>query len=276
MKIIFCALVILCVSGTGVAQFTSAYGYTFNNPTSAMTNNLMWNTINERHVYLAGLQKRGWSSDQLNKMSTEQLIEAYVGKKGAAEYRATKAPGYVGTAAKGTAKTTAPATPVETPATKFRPSGKRILLPSIVNELSKDPAQRKVLTQAFTGAMAAYETEAKKLGFDNDVAGAIAYFAVVGFFLQDGEVPHDKGSEALAKSLRVAFDTPEYRKVPDIDKQNFYELMVIMGAFLQASADGADAEMMRQLKEVSADFMQKFLYLDPRKVKLTERGIEAR
>lgn len=248
------------------AQFTSNYGYTFNNPISASLNTMMWDSMNTRQLYKIGLRRRGFTDAQMNNMTTEELKAAYL------RVGASKSSARAGSSSSTPTRAAAPSNP----ATRFRSSGKLVLVPQVVASLSSDQAQQRVLTAMFADAIKVYEAEAKAARMDNDVAGALAFFASVAFYLQDGS-ENEKGTEALANAIRESLDTSEYRSIPDIDKQRFYEFMLTMGTFLFASAKDADAETMTTLKDVSADVCSKFLGgLDPRKHRLTDDGIAAR
>lgn len=242
----------------------SSYGYTFNNPSSAMMNTFMWDQINKRSALKVGLRKKGYTDTQLANMTNDELLRAHgkakITPKGSSSK--TSAP----TASKATA--VAPTAPVTT---KFRPSGKRILMPQIVASLTQDKEQQKVLTKLFTDSFDVYEKEALAKGFENDVAGAIAYFTYVAFTLQGSE-PTEKGIEALALGLREGLGD-KYATVSNTDKQNFYEFMVTMASFLYLSSMDATPEFLTQLKDVSAQVCQKFISLDVTKYNLTDDGL---
>lgn len=250
---------------TGVfAQWTNSYGYTFNNPTSATLNSFIWDRMNERQIYKVGLRKKGYTDSQMNAMSTDELKAAYIGAKTPLRSSKKTLPATVQPARNSLA------------ATVFKPSGKRILMPKLMAEMMPDEEKRAALIALFENALHEYEIEAKSAGLANDVAGAIAYFAAVSFYLQDGEEASDKGTEALAKALQVALDTPEYRKVSNADKQGFYEFMLTMGSFALFYAQDADAAKRNELREVTSAVCKEFLKLDPSKVRLTDEGIVAR
>lgn len=263
LSIIFAALLALALAADASAQWTSSYGYTFNNPMSATINNMMWNSIQERQVYKVGLRARGFTDAQMDAMSTEELKAAYI-RSG------VKKP-----TSSASAKT--PPTPQRSAiaATKFTPTATRILMPQMVAEFTTDKAQQKALVDLFSNAMREYESQAKLHGIENDVAGAIGYFASIAFFLQDGTT-NDKGTVALSKSIRDSMNTAEYAKISGREKQQFYEFMLTMGTFLLVSAQDSGEKELKELRDVSAAVSGKFLGLYPTKYRLTDEGLAAR
>jgi len=119
-------------------QYTNSYGYTFNNPISATANSMFWDKMNSRLIYRMMLKKKGYTNEQLNKMSTEQML-ALLG----------------GTAAAPEAKKAIPGAP-----SKFRMSGQYVLLPELVKSLTDNAEYQKALLEVFAQGIQAYEKEA--------------------------------------------------------------------------------------------------------------------
>lgn len=251
---LFIAVLFLSTSAFSQGTWISGNGIPFNNPFSADAENQIQASMNRLYALKYDYAKT------LTKLGTARSASAYTPARSATP----------------SAKTEARSAPVLPPATKFKPTGTRILMPKLVAEFTKNKEHQTVLIQTFSDAMKQYEIEAKAGGFENDVAGAIAYFAVVAFYLQDGVEPSDKGSEALTKALQVVLDNPEYRKTSNADKQNFYEFMLTMGTFLLIYAQDADEAQLKEVRDVSTTVCTKFLSLDPAKFKLTDQGLVAR
>lgn len=261
MKALCIFLSSLWIASAATAQFTNTYGYSFNNPTSATLNSLMWESMNSRLVYRVGLKRKGFTDAQLNNMTTEQLREAYMtgkipGKKPAAKPAATPPPA--------------------TPATQFKPSGNRILMPKLVDSLTDNPEHRKALKDLFGQQLNAYDAEAKKAGLANDLSGAIAFFAGVTLQIQDGKEPNEGGLKLLAKAIQLSMETPAVRKIPNAEKQKFNEFLVTMGNYLLVAVDEVDDDTKAQMKQVASDVLKKYTGIDATKVKLTANGLEKR
>lgn len=252
-----CTLVLLLAPALARAQYTNRYGYTFNNPISASCNALFWDKMNARLIYRMMLKKRGYTDEQLGQMSTEQMRAVLGGPSKPPPEAKRSQPGA---------------------ATKFKPAGKRLLLPALASGLVQDPEQRKALLQVFEAGIKGYEKEARASGFASDVAGAMAFFIGVSYFVYRGEEPNSTGLEHLAVALQRTLDTAAFRAIADSDKQKFYELMIGLGTFLGASHQQArasgDAELAEKLKQAAAEVLKGFLKLDPDKVRFTEAGLD--
>lgn len=246
--------------GIASAQ-SSSFGYSNANPVSSTLSHLQSESFNSRLIYRVGLKRKGYTDAQLGQMTTEELRIAYLGGK---------VPGKPPARKPSVEKTSMP------PATKFKPTSKRILMPRIVDSLTEDASHRKALKDLFSEQLNAYDAEAKREGFQNDIAGAIAFFAGVAFHLQDGAEISDASVKVLARAIQVGMDTPAVRKVSDKEKQEFHEFMVTMGSYLLVASKEVDADTRAQLRQVSADVLKKFTGIDPQKVRLTGDGLEKR
>lgn len=262
--------VALAIASSTLAQYSTYGGYSYDNPVTASVSNIVWERINARLVYKAGLKRKGFTESQLSGLTTEQLKQAYLtGKLPGVRPASAPQTGNSGSTG-GTAQ----------PATRFKPTGSRVLMPQLVDGLTADPAHRKALKDLFAASFAAYEAEARKNGFENDLSYAIAFFAAAAFQLQDEKEPSDAGTLLVAKALRLSMDTPGARKLSDVEKQRFYEFMVTMGSYLVSASMGLNAESdkaaLQGLRSASADVLKAFLRIDPTKVRLTETGFEKR
>ncbi len=237
------------------AQYTNSYGYSFNNPVSATANQYVWDGINRRLLLRMMLKKRGYTDAQLGKMSIAEMKTIIEG-----------------------AASTAP-TKTYPNASRFKPRKQRVLVATIVNNLVADPAQRKALIEMFDGSLKAYEVEARKIGFENDLAGAMAFFIGAAYMVHhDGQEPDEHGIELLAVGLREQMSTAEVAKVSALDKQKFYELMLVLGTFLvvghQQAVNDGDTATATSIKAAAGDALKGFLKLDPASFKLTANGLE--
>lgn len=252
------------------AQYTSYSGYSFNNPVSATVSNMVWERMNARLIFRSGLKRKGFTDAQLSGLSLDELKEAY---------RTGKIPGKKPASPPKPADPNKPASP-RVPATRFKPTGQRVLLPDLINGFTTDEQHRSALASMFRASFEAFEKAAAKEKMENDVALAIAYFTSAAFLLQDGKAPSDEATNTLARAIQIGLDTPEYRKIADLEKQKFYEFMVTMGSYLAASAaeftGEADKPAREGLKNAAAEVLRKFLGIDPEKVKLSPNGLEKR
>ncbi|MBL8920106.1 MAG: hypothetical protein JNJ54_14670 [Myxococcaceae bacterium] len=254
----FTLVVVALAAVTASAQYTNSYGYSFNNPISASVNSMFWDRMNSRLVYRVMLKKRGYTDAQLGQMTTAQMLEVLGGSKQAVE--ASKA------------------LPAPT-ASRFKPAKKRLLVPSLAAAMTKDPEQQAALKTLFEAGLTAYETEAAKEGLANDLAGAMTFFIGIGWMVShDGQEPDEDGVTLLARQLQQALETPELKKVPDADKQQFYELMVSLGTWLlatwQQAEETKDAQLRATAKEAARAIITGYLKVEPSQVRIGPAGLE--
>ncbi|MFI5386077.1 MAG: DUF6683 family protein [Fimbriimonadales bacterium] len=257
----FCAVCLAGMAAKAQAQYTNSYGYTFNNPVSASCNAASWDGMNSRLIYRMILKKHGYTDAQLGKMSTKEMYDKIEGSDPEAPKKEQAA--------------IVPASP----ASRFKPSGKRVLLPELVKSLTQDAGQQNSLTQLFESGFESFDKEAKKNGLSNDLAGSVAFFIGSAYMVyRDGEAPNEDGLLILAHALQLSFNTPAMRKIPDLDKQKFHEFMVTMGTYFlvarQTSIDQRDAAMAQQIKDAATAILKGYLKIDPSKFKITANGLE--
>ncbi|MCC6332687.1 MAG: hypothetical protein IT380_01710 [Myxococcales bacterium] len=251
------AVLAVFTASTALAQYTSSYGYSFNNPMSAMANNFFFQNMNKRALLRSMLKKRGYTDEKLNAMTLDEMIAALGGTKKAVEAsREVPAP----------------------TSTKFKPAGKRLLVPTLAASLSQDKAQQQALVELFEQGIKAYEQEAAKDGFVNDLAGAIAFFIGTAYFVfHEGQEPDEDGLTLFARQLQHAMDTPDLKKVGAADKQKFYELLVGMGTWLgvsyQHAARDGDEALKAQLRDAAGGVLKGYLKLEPSKLAFTANGL---
>ncbi|MCX6560295.1 MAG: hypothetical protein NTZ26_07250 [Candidatus Aminicenantes bacterium] len=251
-------LLLLAALAPARGQYANSYGYTFNNPVSASCNQMFWDKMNARQTYKALLKKKGYSDAQLERLSTETMEALLAGKEGKA------------------AETPAMAAPA---ATRFKPARSRLLLPALAGSLGTTAEQKKALTEVFEAGLEGYEKEAASSGLINDVAGAIAYFIGVGYYvIHDGDEPDGDGLEAIGRTLQHTLDTPPFRSIADPDKQKFYELMIGLGTYFavayRQAAEGGDAKAAAVIKDAASESLKGFLNLEPSTIRITREGME--
>jgi len=250
----------------GGYSYTNSYGYTFNNPVSATANAIFWNNMNQRMMYRVLLARRGYTEAQIDQMSSGEM-EALL--KGGTKNPPAKA-----------STPEAPAAPkLQLGASRFKPAKKRLLVGPIAKALTKDKAQQKALMELFELGLGAYEKEAKSVGLDHDVAGAMAFFIGVAYMIHhDGAEPDENGLELFAKALQAQLATKEMARMSSADKQKFYELMIVLGTYLaagyqQAQNDG-DTQTASTLKQAAGEALKGFLHIEPDKLVFTANGVE--
>lgn len=250
----------LLISLTAQAQYTSMYGYSFNNPISASINTMIGMRLNARMTYRTILERHGYTDEQLGQMSTDEMV-SILGGSAKANQEAAATP------------------PAATPASRFKPTNRRLLLPSLADSLVQDLEQRAALLEVFEQGLRAYEQEAAADGLVNDIAGASAFFIGTAYYVaNDGTEPDENGLTIAARQLQQLFDTPEMRQQPDAEKQRFYELLIGLATWLglsyQLAAAENDTAQLQMLKGAAKDALKGYLKVDVSKLRITPRGLE--
>lgn len=256
----------------GSETWTNSYGNSFNNPTSALMNQFMWDDINKKSIYKPVLRKRGYTEEQLNNMSAYQMEQAILGKGGAAPAGDGSAP---------PPNTPPPPQPQPQPqyvagATAFIPTQNRMIVTPLLDQLVTDKSLRTSVGQAAYAAFQGWEALAKKSGLSNDVAGATAFLVAASYQVYSGRQVSDAGMIAAANALRVQMSTPQMAQVTYADKQKFYEMMITIGTvivmFNQQAINTRDAAGQAAVRKQAGEVLRSFLKLDPDSFTLTDQG----
>jgi hypothetical protein len=252
-------------------QWTNPYtGNKFNNPISSSLDTMIMHSMQRRMMYRGMLRKKGYSEtriDQIMHKSEDEIKAIVLGGKGNA------------TASSAKSAPTKPATTNAVPATRFKPTGNRLLMNSFVNTLGKTQEQKDSLRQVFQEVFKAYEAEAAKSSVANDIAGAMTFYIAAHYSAyNDGTDVSETGTEAMVQQLRTMFDSEGMRKASNADKQKLYETFVMLGGFTlavsQAAADSKDADMPKLRKQMGADGLKSLLKVEPSRVKISDKGLE--
>ena len=169
--------------------------------------------------------------------------------------------------------------PGKVPVTRFKPSGKRTVIPKVVEQLGQDKEQKKALRQLFDEGMKAYEAEAKKEGYPNDVAAAVTFYVAANWSVyHDGKEAPDEASDKIVAQVQRLFDLPEMRQAKDAAKEEFYEWCVAMGtlslSLFQVSKEGKDEKTLETLRASAGEALKNLLKVEPERISITENGLE--
>jgi hypothetical protein len=178
----------------------------------------------------------------------------------------------------GTTKATATKPGNAASATKFTPSGKRILAPKLADSIGDSAEEKKALNDLFEKALTNFEAETKKAGMANDVAPALAFFVQIHWSIYSGKEASDAGADKMIGQIRALLDTPEMAQSSNADKQNFSEYCVCMSALTltlyQVATEGKNAEGLANLRATAGESLKKILGAEPDKIAITARGLE--
>lgn len=251
----------------GSDTWTNSYGNSFNNPTSALVNQFMWDDINKKSIYKPVLRKKGYTEQQLDNMSAYQMEQIILGKGGSAPA--------------GDGRTAAPPPSQPAPqyvagATVFLPTQGRLVVTPLLDQLVPDKTMRTAVGQAAYAAFTGWEALAKKSGLSNDVAGATAFLVSASYQVYTGRQVSDAGMINAANALRVQMSTPQMAQIASVDKQKFYEMMITIGTVLvmfnQQAVNARDAAAQAAVRQQAGEVLRGFLKLDPDSFTLTDQG----
>jgi hypothetical protein len=159
-------------------------------------------------------------------------------------------------------------------ATRFKPSGTRLLLNSFVNGVADDADEKKALREALNAMMEEYEKAAKSSGLDNDLTLAVGYAVSQYWSLWKGVEVSDRATDALYQQMRGILETPEITKLSDADKQRLYEktlYTVFTIQILQAAGSGEK----EKVAVAARGGLQGLVGIEPDRLRLTEKGLTA-
>jgi hypothetical protein len=269
------------------------FGISFNNPMSAFANSLMWQNTNASIAMREPLKNMGYSEDQIDHMSADEMIAALRGGKvaGSAAPIPPAAPvaspppavltfnPVVSTTKTQTAKGELAGLvfPVTT-ATKFVPAKKRLATKQLVSALSPDPAIQKTLNDVVEAGLKGYDQEAAADGLINDVAGSMAFFVgTCELISNDGKEPDPEGLALVARILQQQFENPKVKKVSAAEKQKMHEFLVGFGSIVLAtyfaSVETKDLVTISALKDGCNNFAKNMLKVDLTELEITGFGL---
>jgi hypothetical protein len=274
-QLIFASFLFLTAfSVASSAQYQGAFGSTWNNPVSALSNVQMWNNINgmtsRRMMLKSSLRKYGCTDAQLDAMPTETALMLALSRK------TCSAQGSSGSSSMpSTSQRSLPTASTQqiVPAITFQPTGGRIVLPQIVAGITQDKSEQKALITLLSGAMDDFEAAQRARGSEFDLASAMSFLASISIYLQDTNTEiNSKGGDALTLALRESLG-PKAASISNNDKQRFYEAALSFAMLFALSSRNADSNTLEQLKQTSAEVCQKIMGLDVSKYRFASDGL---
>ena len=162
------------------------------------------------------------------------------------------------------------------PATRFKPSGRRVMLTAFVNEAASGTDERQSIRSLLESVFKSYESAAEKGGMAHDLAGALAFYVGASYrAYMGGAELSETGSAFVARQIQAALDTPQMRAASDLEKQQLYETYIMLAGLLAARQEIAkgDAAAIKELRPFGADGLKQLLKVDLSRVKITDEGL---
>jgi hypothetical protein len=146
----------------------------------------------------------------------------------------------------------------------FVPRTGRLLIGSLADAITDDPALRLELGEALELGMQGYEAFALEQGRPYDVGLAFTYFVVVHYMLATFDEPPDEGVDALLAAVDALLSTDEaFVASGDVDRQALYETLVGLTVFttigIEAGISGEDPELVLSFQELASSFLESVL-----------------
>ena len=137
------------------------------------------------------------------------------------------------------AKTSGPTIVVSPPAVVrnhgvFRPDASVDSAKAFADALGETPEEKRLINQIYTATKTAYDEEAARKGWQNNIAGGLTFFTVTAIVVYwDIEEPGPEAVHGYYKAVNTALDEiPEFATVADKDKQGFHNMLVGFGGLM--------------------------------------------
>lgn len=164
-------------------------------------------------------------------------------------------------------------------ATRFKPSGKRILIPDLARRMASNPEQRESLQNLFEEGMKIFEAEAEKQGTTNDVAAALTFFTAAQWSIYNGGGSiSDAREKVLIKQFQATLNVPEMRNAGDAEKQALYEWYISTSMFSLVMSGQAEktnsAETAAGVRVFAGKMLTLVFGVAPDRVHVGDKGLE--
>jgi hypothetical protein len=165
------------------------------------------------------------------------------------------------------------------PATRFKPTGKRLTQDSFVDSLTKTKEEKDMYHEIFGEVFKAYEAEAQKKGFANDIAGAMTFFVEANYMAyRSGAKVSDSGTQAMILHFQTSLDNETMRNSSDAEKQKMYETFILLGGFTmtgyQVAVMRKNTDLQKTMQKMGGDGLRYLLKAEPECVRITDKGLE--
>lgn len=162
--------------------------------------------------------------------------------------------------------------------TSFTFSGSTPVFVQIANSLTANEPQRRAVLQLLQQGRQAFEQEASKEGFGNDLSAALALFLTQQWSIARGGAAIDEtGSTRFAKKLRSALASPAMKTTKDAEKQALYEWL-LGSSFLSAASwelgkSGGNEASLLQLRKAAGVSLQSLLGMNADGIEFGPEGL---
>lgn len=245
----FVVIIVSCsFSEMLVAQHKDMMGGSWNNPTSASIANIINDRIYERMRAKARARRKGGAA-----VASESRVEGPV-RKSAAQIVA---------------------------ATRFRSSGTHLTTRELANASGNTSAEKQQMCTLMEAVLTAYQEEERRLGRQNDFALALAVALAVNSSVYNG-TPEPEEARLLQMGDVIGELMAEenvFGDIPDRQKQEMYETMVVFTMLVQVGANEAkqnrDAAGVEAYRRPAGKVLTAISGMPPEKIRLDGESTNA-
>ncbi len=161
----------------------------------------------------------------------------------------------------------------------FRPDATVNTARVIADALGTTPEEKKLYITIVNSTKAAFEAQAMKKGWNNNLAAAFTFFIVSNVTIyHNAEEPGDEAVDALFLAVSQSLDdVPEFGRMANRDKQSLYNtLIAFAGIPLATYVDGAskkDAGTMEVASKLSGEMLRLVLKIDPETIRFSNGAL---
>lgn len=152
---------------------------------------------------------------------------------------------------------------------KFKPSGKRLIVKPYAAEIGSTAEERDALESAMISLFESYEGIAKEIEVENDGALALGFSVAILYSVAKGSELDDAAFLTLSERFQSTFNTDEIKKIPDLKKQEFYEISLCTSSLVLAlNAAVQDEDGKAKMKELAKAQLKLLLGIEIEQISL--------
>lgn len=179
-----------------------------------------------------------------------------------------KYPQYAGAATQGApGARPRPATATQLAALRFTPNGSNALQ-TFANDLGKNPEERQQLLQAITATKASFEQQYTAKGWNNNVAGAYAFFIGTLAMVWSGHEPDADAQSRLFGALATTLaQSADLASASNADKAALYDTLIASASlplllYVDGTQQNNTAEI-QQARTLAREYSRKIMHVEP-------------
>ena len=156
----------------------------------------------------------------------------------------------------------------------YRPDATIDSAKAFADALGETPEEKKLINQIYTVTKNAYDEEAARKGWQNNIAGGLTFFTVTAMVVYwDIEEPSPEAVQGYYKAVNTTLDEiPEFATVANKDKQGFNNMLVGFGGLMAAGyiegKQNSDAATLASYKKLARMLVEMVLKTDVENIRV--------